>query len=99
MVADKALASAKNLDTGANPVEVQSTTESYKRRSNSFFRNPLSPPKELLVNIPDREKPVAYRTPFYRQNNDLIANGIGENARGMPRHTPKETLVGHQSQE
>ena len=57
------------------------------------------PPKEILVNIPEREKPAAFRTPFYRNNTDLIANGVGENLRGMPRHTEKETLVGHRSLE
>ena len=66
-----ALASAQDLNNIAggnsnNTIEVQSNVDSYKRRSNSYFRNPLMPPKELLVSVPDRDKPAAYRTPFYR---------------------------------
>ena len=66
MLADKAIASAQDLNTGANTVEVQSNTTSYKRRSNSYFSNPLSPPNKLYVNVPEFEKPASYRTPFYR---------------------------------
>lgn len=47
--------------------------------------------------IPSQMKPMQHRTPFYRNQTDLIANGVGENLRGMPRHTDKETLIGHQS--
>ena len=73
MNAEKAaLASAQDLNNiaGGNnsnsAIEVQSNVDSYKRRSNSYFRNPLMPPKELLVNVPERDRPAAYRTPFYR---------------------------------
>lgn len=55
------------------------------------------PPKELLINIPEHEKPAIARTPFYQNQVDLIVNGVGEHYRGMPRHTVKEKLVGHNS--
>ena len=80
-----------------NTKDSQSVIESYKRRSNSYFANPLQPPKELFVPIPSQVKPIAHRTPFYRNQTDLIANGVGENLRGMPRPSEKETLIGHQS--
>ena len=70
------------------------TVESYKMRSNSHFRNPLLPPKELLVNIPERERPSPNRTPFYRTEKDLIVNGVGEAQRGVPR---SKILIGHNS--
>ena len=38
---------------------------------------------------------MASRTPFYKNQIDLIVNGVGEHTRGMPRHTLKEKLVGH----
>lgn len=44
-----------------------STVESYKRRSNSYFENPMLPPKELFVPVPQQVKPAPHRTPFYRQ--------------------------------
>ena len=34
--------------------DIISTVESYKRRYNSHLRNPLQPPKELLVGIPPK---------------------------------------------
>ena len=61
-----------------DPTDVLSTVESYKQRKNSYVRNPLAPPKEIFVNIPQREKIAEQRTPLYRNNMDLIANGIGE---------------------
>jgi len=55
------------------------------------------PPKELFVPVPLQAKPAPHRTPFYQKQTDLIANGVGENTRGLPRHSEKETLIGHQS--
>lgn len=77
--------------------DLQSTVESYKRRSNSYFRNPLMPPKELFVNIPSKVKPVQSRAPLYQTQTDLIVNGIGDYTKGLPRHTTKERLLGHNS--
>lgn len=45
----------------AENVDAQSTVESYKGRSKSYFRNPLSPPAEALVPVPDAVKPAIYR--------------------------------------
>ena len=96
MLADqqaKALVSSGQIQD----TDVMSTVESYKRRSNSYFRNPLMPPKEVFVNIPEAHKPAINRTPLYKQQKDLIINGVGEMNRGVPRHTAKETLMGHHS--
>lgn len=95
MLAEKAATPHPELLSSHQEFDLQSTVESYKRRSNSTLRNPLLPPKDLLVGIPDQEKPMASRTPFYKNQIDLIVNGVGEHTRGMPRHTLKEKLVGH----
>ena len=99
MLADKATTPIPQQYSSTNQdnMDLESTVESYKRRSNSCFRNPLMPPKELLINIPENEKPAIARTPFYQNQIDLIVNGVGEHYRGMPRHTVKEKLVGHNS--
>lgn len=65
MLAEKA--GTPGLDLQSNvETDLQSTVESYKRRSNSYFGNPLMPPKDLFVNIPNKEKPAMFRTPFYQ---------------------------------
>lgn len=65
MLVDKAR--TPGLDLKSNPEsDLQSTVESYKRRSNSYFRNPLVPPKGLFVVVPEQEKPAIYRTPLYQ---------------------------------
>lgn len=92
MIVDKQLQRQQQQATDA-----ESTVESYKVRSKSYFRNPLSPPRDALVNVPDNLKPAIYRQPLYQIQTDLIANGIGENQRGVPRPSDKETLIGHQS--
>ena len=110
MLSPKAKLNAISMSASRNPATKQHAltleaaidgeikdTESYKKRSVSNFRNPLLPPKENLVSIPDFDKGQLIRKPFYVQNNDLIVNGIGENIRGMPRHSDKETLIGHQN--
>ena len=96
MLADKT--STPGPDMQQTPEsDLQSTVESYKRRSNSYFGNPLMPPKELFVPVPDKERLTPHRTPFYQTQTDLIVNGVGENQRGVPRHTVKEKLLGHNS--
>ena len=86
----------KTLDAAmAEDLQSHATVESYKMRTGSYFRNPLSPPKDIFVSIPEREKAAANRMPLYQNNLDLIANGIGETTRGVPRHTQKEVLLGH----
>ena len=59
----KPLTDFKTLDAAmqAENVDAQSTVESYKGRSKSYFRNPLSPPAEALVPVPDAAKPAMYR--------------------------------------
>ena len=43
---------ATSVGGGQNNKDSQSVVESYKRRSNSYFANPLMPPKELFVPVP-----------------------------------------------
>ena len=101
MLADKmgGLGSAKNSREGLDLEEdANSTVESYKRRYNSHKRNPLLPPKELLVNIPPKHPAQLHqsvgRKPYYLADSDLIVNGVGEAVRGMPRHPIR---MGHTS--
>ena len=66
MIADKAATPCPELSEANNmEFDLASTVESYKRRTNSYFRNPLVSPKEMLVNVPEKEKMAATRTPFY----------------------------------
>ena len=53
----------KSQDDGN--VDTMSTVTSYKYRSKDYNRNPLSPPREIFVNIPDQPKPSVLRKPFY----------------------------------
>ena len=53
------------MEADGKSVNGESRCDSYKKRSKSNFRNPLLPPKENLVSIPDFEKGGAFRTPYY----------------------------------
>ena len=83
------------MEADGKSVAGESRCESYKRRTKAHFGNPLKPPNEHLVDIPKKEKSQPFRTPFYVGNNDLIANGVGENARGIPKNNPQSILLGH----
>ena len=45
--------------------------------------------------VPEQNRPAPKRTPFYRNETDLIANGVGENTRGMYHAPDKQILIGH----
>ena len=75
--------------------DVGSILESFKHKTKTYF-NPLSPPKETLVNIPEVAKTAHNRLPPYLHGVDLLAHGIGDQTRGMARHPLR---MGHQSQD
>ena len=74
--------------------EIGSIAESFKHRSKSYF-NPLAG-RDLIVNVPEKSKGELNRLPPYLKHLDLIANGIGDYQKGVPRYPHR---MGHTSQE
>jgi hypothetical protein len=70
--------------------------ESYKKRSNSLFRNPLDPPKDSLV---FHSKPVSQKPPpiMFQSNTNFITGGIGEADNGISKASNIQKLIGHTS--
>ena len=57
--------------------DVGSILESFKHKSKAYF-NPLSPPREVFVSVPEVAKTAHGRLPPYLNGADLLAHGIGD---------------------
>ena len=90
------MAAEKALTMNDTTSDMDSIVESFKHRSKSYF-NPLhSGNREILVNVPEKTKNELQRLPPYLKHLDLIANGIGDYTKGVPRYPNR---MGHVSKE